>query len=239
MSVTETFTGNSYEVVAWARGQRALLFEQYGSYEGEWLLFAKDDATGDYLIYKDYYGSCSGCDSYQAEDNGEWTRDKALEFAKAYPPFIEIPRDTAKALAENGTLLTVFPANVSTGYGDEMDMPGFSLDATAHIKLEEGLSFSVAEVWAIPNMELRRRAWEAYGVVRFIADAGALFLETEGADSLIVVPSRENEKYLFLKDSSTPRVYLLRVPPEMERVREAKAWTFNLTEQEYAPSIET
>jgi hypothetical protein len=46
-------------------------------------------------------------------------------------------------------------------------------------------------------------------------------------------------RFLLVKDSSTDRRYLLCVPDDMQRVRQAKAWTFNVREEEYAPLIET
>lgn len=252
MSATEVFRGSSYEIVAWARGHEVLLYETYGSYQGEWLLFARDPKTGEYLIYKGSYGSCSGCDSYQAwepgyssydDETGEYTnskitREKAMEFAADYPPFIEIPRATAIALAENGTLESVFPANVNDDYGSEVNVPEFSRDATAHIKLIEGLPFSVEEIWATGNMELRRRAWDAYGVEKFVTDSGMTELHREGEDALVRLAAN-GAIFLLLKDASTPRRYLLRVPPEMTRVREAKAWSFGLNEHEYRPEVET
>jgi hypothetical protein len=33
--------------------------------------------------------------------------------------------------------------------------------------------------------------------------------------------------------------YFLRVPPNMERARQAVAWTFDMDENEYAPEVQT
>lgn len=248
MSVTDTTEtadekiGTGYPIVARARGQRVLLYEQYGSYQGEWLLFARDDGTGMYFIYKDWYGSCSGCDNYEGTFDYSYGGDLARsdsrvqQFIKGYPPFLEIPRETAAALATNGTLESVFPANVRDE-SSEADIPEFCRDASAHIKLEEALAFDMSEIWAIPNLELRRRAWEAYGVDRFVVDSGMTEIDRDGEDALVQRGSQA--AYLYLKDASTPRRYLLRVPPSMQRVRQAKAWTFGLQEAEYAPSVET
>ena len=45
--------------------------------------------------------------------------------------------------------------------------------------------------------------------------------------------------FLQVKDSSTGKRYFLKVPPDMESVQEAKAWTFGLEKEEYNPEIET
>jgi hypothetical protein len=37
----------------------------------------------------------------------------------------------------------------------------------------------------------------------------------------------------------TFRTYFLRVPPETRTARQGVAWTFGMTEQEYAPTVET
>lgn len=50
----------------------------------------------------------------------------------------------------------------------------------------------------------------------------------------IIVPA-----FLQVKDSSSEKVYFIRVPPSMSSVQEAKAWTFGLEKKEYDPEIET
>lgn len=45
--------------------------------------------------------------------------------------------------------------------------------------------------------------------------------------------------FLQVKDSSSGKSYFLKVPHDMESVREAKAWTFGLEKGEYNPEIET
>ncbi len=238
MSETDTLKTTGYPVVAEVRGQHVLLYEQYGSYQGEWLMFAHDPKKQEYYIYKGWYGSCSGCDDYEASMNySNVTRESAMEFAKNYPPFIEIPRETAAELAKNRTLLSAFPANVRTE-SSEVDLERFARDSEAQIKLTEGLEFTPNEIWELPNQELRRRAWESYGVDRFVMDSKMKEIGVDGSDKLVSVESR-NEKYLLLKDASTPRRYLLRVPSNMERCRQAKAWTFGLKEEEYNPLLET
>lgn len=49
----------------------------------------------------------------------------------------------------------------------------------------------------------------------------------------------EKERYVKVKDSSTDREYLLYVPDRCENCKQAIAWTFNLSEKEYNPIMET
>lgn len=234
--MTENFTGNSYEIVAWARDQRPLLFQQFGSYQGEWMMFAKD--AGQYYIYKDFYGSCSSCDSFEAEIgyiDGGVPKDRAIEFAKAYPSFVEIPQATMRRLLEAGTLSKVFPANIRDEFS-EIDLPGFIADATLAAKLEEGIDLTLADVLEAKNQELKQRALKAFGYERFVAEAKMETIDTAGENSLL---RHGDVVFAYVKDASTPRRYLLRVPPGMKTVHEAVAWTFGMRPNEYKPLIET
>jgi hypothetical protein len=245
MSTTETFKGNSYEIVAWARGQEPLLFEQFGSYQGEWLLLSYKD--GEYQIYKDYYGSCSGCDSWEAWDGHDMrdddynlippTREKAMEFAKDYKSFIEIPAATAAKLAKNGTFIKVLPANIRDSYGmEDANIDAWAKDAELIIKLKEGLKITKDDILSCRNQEVKQKALKQFGYEQFVEETGSKELDRTGEDALIDVGG---VIFLSVKDSSTDRRYLLRVPDNMKRVRQAKAWTFNVSEAEYAPLIET
>src|SRR5688572_24122528 len=64
MSMTDSFDGNRYEIVAWARNQKPVYYHEFGGYTGEWLLVATNEAET-YHLYKGWYGSCSGCDAYE------------------------------------------------------------------------------------------------------------------------------------------------------------------------------
>jgi hypothetical protein len=48
-----------------------------------------------------------------------------------------------------------------------------------------------------------------------------------------------NFAFLQVKDSSSRKIYFLRVPSDMQSVQEAKAWTFGLGKEKYHPDIET
>jgi hypothetical protein len=55
----------SYQDALEAAGAKVLQFEQFGSYQGEW--FALVEFNGETGWVNGSYGSCSGCDSFEAE----------------------------------------------------------------------------------------------------------------------------------------------------------------------------
>ncbi len=236
MSQTEKFRGNRYEIIAWANDQRVLIYQEFGSYQGEWVLLALDDDK--YSIYKGSYGSCSGCDSYEAEfdySQEDITKDRAGKFAHDYHAFVEIPRATMRNLLRSGNLPKVFPKNVRDDYS-EFPMEDVIADTTLAAKLEEKEEIKITDILNAKNQELKQRALKEYGYERFVKDADTTVLDTEGNNQLLKCGG---VLFAYVKDSSTERKYLLRVPPNMVRIRQALAWTFNMNEKEYAPLIET
>jgi len=55
----------SYESALEAAGAKILAFEQFGSHQGEW--YALVEYNGERGWVNGSYGSCSGCDSFEAE----------------------------------------------------------------------------------------------------------------------------------------------------------------------------
>ena len=45
--------------------------------------------------------------------------------------------------------------------------------------------------------------------------------------------------FLKVRDSSTHKIYFLKIPPDIQNIKEAKAWTFGLIKEAYKPMIET
>ena len=238
MSQTEVYRGpTGYPMVAGVRGQDVLLFQQFGSYQGEWMMLARTADT--FYVYKDSYGSCSGCDSYEAAGFG-WrddgiSMDAARKFAEDYKPFIEIPRATMRNLVKNGTLGNVLPANIRDTYSD-IDLPSFTNDMALATKLSENMDVTADDILKAPNQELKQKALKQFGYERFVAEVQMVEIDRDGENALL---KKDDIVFAYVKDSSTPRRYLLRVPPTMKRVREAIAWTFNMTEAEYQPLAET
>jgi len=107
---------SNYTIVAQAKGQEVVKYETFGSYQGEWLMISKDKEN--YYIYRDSYGSCSGCDSYEAEFgwNEDITEEHAKLFSANYEPFITIPIEKYEKMKKEGTLIALLPANMIDGY---------------------------------------------------------------------------------------------------------------------------
>ena len=96
------------------------------------------------------------------------------------------------------------------------------------------------------NAELRRIMLEHYGNERYIIDSGAQPIQQDEAGKLwvIMLPGDEALRMVEVVNSTpepdgTSRTYWLRVPPHVRTAKEAVAWTFGLTEEEYEPQIQT
>lgn len=240
MSGTETLTRvpTNYSDVAALRGQTVLLYQQFGSYQGEWLCFARDKTK--YYIYKGWYGSCSGCDDIQARwDYGNETlSQKELdEWLAEYPAFVDMPRLTAKNLAMAGRLMQTFPRNIREDLSSEVGLDEFVTECELVTKIEEDAGITNDDILAARSQEVRRRAIERKGIVRFMTEVAAIEMEKDDRGDRLMDVS--GNKYLWLQDGSTDREYVLRVPDDTMRVREGKAWSFNISEDDYSPLIET
>lgn len=227
--IEPVFEGSGYPIIAWANGQKLIHYHEFGSYQGEWLMLAKGEA--EYFIYKDWYGSCSSCDSYQSENPR--TLSEAKKFAEDYRPFIEIPISTMRNLLETVSLAKVFPANIR---GGEVDVDEFVADAAIAAKLTENMQITAADIIACKNQEIKQEALRQFGYDNFVRDAGMEELDREGEDALL---RKDGIVFAHVKDASTPRRYLLRVPPNMTTIKDAIAWTFGMTAAEYRPLAET
>lgn len=234
MSETETLPDHrSYEVVALGRGETPIHFEQFGSYQGEWLLVGR--GTDGFSIYRGHYGSCSGCDSYEADTPG--TMEAARKFAADYEPFLVIPFATMRNLCAERTLKEVMPANFRED--DYSELPAIERvagDIIAAIKLDREWPLTVDDIAGAQNQEVRSRALRLFGAERWVREVGGTVVHKDEAGELVAAGDMT---FVHVKDSSTDRRYLLRVPPTMKRVREALAWTFGLTEEQYRPTVET
>src|SRR6266566_2398477 len=228
--MTETFKGQSYEIVAWARDQRVMYYRSFGGYQGEWLLLSKGER--DYFLYKGSYGSCSGCDSWEAWGNSEPTKEQAQEFVKDYPSFAEVPIATMQNLALNRTIEKILPANMRGDF-TQVGWEQVAADWSALVRLEESLPVETVDILGCSNQETKRQLLERFGVERFVTESKGTWVERSGEDGLLSVDA--DHRFLWLKDSSTARRYLLRVPPETESVQAGKAWSFNLAPSKYAP----
>lgn len=67
----------TYEGALEAAGAEVLAFGEFGSYQGDWI--AKVRYNGETGWVHGYYGSCSGCDSLQAEFDYDTGDDRVWE----------------------------------------------------------------------------------------------------------------------------------------------------------------
>lgn len=76
-----------YKEALEAAGAKVLQFQEFGSYQGTWL--AEVDYEGKVGWIEGAYGSCSGCDSFEAEfgwddDEKPDYQERLAEFGKGY-----------------------------------------------------------------------------------------------------------------------------------------------------------
>lgn len=231
-----------YSIVPWAHGHEVLIYQEYGSYQGEWLSMAKTDSF--YSLWRGSYGSCSGCDSWEADisysdvDEQKLTRRKSLEFSWIADErsFIEIPFLTMKNLCTSRKLAEIFPAKFHEHWSDLPPVEDIAADCMLVAKLDQGWELTVDDILKAPNAELRQRGLKLFGFERFRDEAHMEIIHKDGPNCLL---SKGNIRMLYLKDSSTDRRYLLGVPSTIARVRQGIAWTFGKEEEDYNPNMET
>lgn len=107
----ETFTSyqmagklNSYHWALLEVGAEVHAFQDFGSYQGDWL--AKVTYKGKTGWIHDYYGSCSGCDNFEDEcDNTSRTKKAwhsfAVKFCKDYLDDIRTYEDVLETCSKN------------------------------------------------------------------------------------------------------------------------------------------
>lgn len=107
-------------------------------------------------------------------------------------------------------------------------------------------TLTARQALAEPNAELRRLMLERIGPERFVREAVPAVLDTDmdrgGMRRLMRVNIEGDEPYVALevRDPSTGRSYLLRVPPDMDSCPRAAAWIAGFDNpDDYAPLIET
>lgn len=238
MSATETLhrVGNYADLICLAHGHRQVLYLELGSYQGDWLLATRK--SGRYFLWRGSYGSCSGCDRIREEFDGPATMDKIREGAKDYETSLEMTREQAMEVAEGRTMLGLLPANFRESSWDEVKdgLPGFARELELAIMAAEGIRPAKEVILEDMNAETQQLLLRAYGAEEWIKDMVGQVVQTDGDNSLL---RAGGQSFAFVKDTSTPRRYLLRVPDNVGSVREAIAWTFGMTVDEYKPLIES
>lgn len=105
---------------------------------------------------------------------------------------------------------------------------------------------SLENIFRQDNAEVRRVLIDRYGIDRYILDSGAEIIQHDRFGTLYRKTQLDDEPIVMVRiTNSSPepdgsfRTYFLRVPPQTRTAREAVAWTFNMTPEEYDPEIET
>ena len=108
-------------------------------------------------------------------------------------------------------------------------------------------SLTASRILRERNAEVRRVMLERYGGYRrLVRDLEAVPVDTDRFGTLYHVRVRGSEPLALVRViNATPdadgrrREYFLRVPPEVPTARDAVAWTFGMTAEEYDPGVET
>jgi hypothetical protein len=145
--------------------------------------------------------------------------------------------------------LNVRPAHVgTTERGAAQRFCALAIERASHMNRLHGAKsgkrpITHFEVTGATNETIRRDYLEHYigGIGGFLADACAIIVHHDDAGKLWILRSSTGQwmSWVEVKCPSTGRKYFLRVPPDMVRAREAVAWTFNVPEADYRPTVQT
>lgn len=69
-----------YKFALEVAGATVHAYEQFGSYQGDWL--AKVTYDGETFWIQDCYGSCSGCDAFEGDLHSEYHENKNVGYEK-------------------------------------------------------------------------------------------------------------------------------------------------------------
>lgn len=114
--------------------------------------------------------------------------------------------------------------------------------------IEQRSSLTAVQVNAERNMEMRRIMIEMLGPEKFLQDTGAKPIQEDEFGSLYKFGGRlgfgDDITMVRVINSTAEsdgsrKVYWLRVPPDVRTAKGAVAWSFNTSEDEYQPVVET
>ncbi|MFF7738286.1 DUF6745 domain-containing protein [Streptomyces sp. NPDC007984] len=151
---------------------------------------------------------------------------------------VELHRDEAGRLDRGDGPALAFPDGFALYAWRGMPVPRDFLTGLADLTPDR--------IRAEENAELRRVMLEFYGYDRFLADSGAEPVHRDETGVLWRIALDDDEDVAMVEVvNSTPEpdgtfhTYWLRVPPSTRTAREGVAWTFGVTEREYAPVRQT
>jgi hypothetical protein len=215
----------------WAQVRDQVSRCAYGSHEASWLSF--------YDTFE--RAGISGCERLRgmgtvARSAGWWWPFAGAVILTERPERLE--RD------DRGRLHS--PTGMAIRYPD-----GFGVYAWHGVRvpaevIERPEMLDVARITNESNAEVRGVMLERYGLERYVRECGARVLDRSDYGTLWRAELPNDEPLVLVEvENSTPepdqsrKRYMIRVPPTIERAREAVSWSFGMGEQEYAPAAES
>jgi hypothetical protein len=203
----------------------------YGQHDANWLAFYK------------YFDIECGLAEETKKLTGLW---KVCKSAGWYLPYENVcfvsERHNSLHLDEQGRLHN--PTGAALAYPD-----GWGVYAVHGVRLPEWIitepeKITIENIQTMNNAEIRRVMIDKFGADRY-AQSGKIIHEDEFG-TLYRLEVTNDEPIVMVKvTNSTPepdgsfKDYYLRVPPETKTAREAVAWTFGMSEQEYQPEYQS
>ncbi|MBX9696274.1 MAG: hypothetical protein K2Z81_28055, partial [Cyanobacteria bacterium] len=112
--------------------------------------------------------------------------------------------------------------------------------------IENPSEITVSQIGSERNVEVRRILIQQYGLEKYLADSGAVVLdsdqygvlykrEQDGEEPMVVVKVTNSTQ----EPGEPPKHYFLRVPPYMRTAKDAVAWTFQMDGSDYTPTVQS
>lgn len=134
----------------------------------------------------------------------------------------------------------------SLTYGDGLECHAWHGTVVPKRIIEQGQTVTVDAIDAEPNAELKRVMISMYGEERYLIDSGAKLVDESAYGCLYRKKFHRSEDLVMVRVvNRTPepdgsyRHYFLRVPPFVDTAKRAVAWTFNISNYDYGPLVET
>jgi len=226
----------SDQVIAQVRAQVSEMFwwlwGMWGSFDAAWLSY--------YDVFDNVLGlqCCKRLAGLKqiAESCGFWWPLEDICVMSERP--MQIHRDASGRLHCDSELAVKYP-------------DGWGVPAWHGVRVPEDMilapqSITVERIEKESNVEVRRVMMERMGYERYILESGATLIHSDEYGALYRKEFGDDEPLVVVHVTNSTaepdghfKKYVLRVPPTMERARQAVAWTFDVPEQDYAPLVET
>ncbi|MCP2329524.1 hypothetical protein HDA40_008031 [Hamadaea flava] len=220
--LTEQFAADADEVGAAAQG--ALLDAILGQHDAAWLAAYGDDSP-----------ELAGL-ARVARSAGWWWAFERIAVLTERPD--QVHRDNLGRLHHAGGPALSYP-------------DGFGMYAWRGMPVPDDVAAQLPELTADrirseSNAEVRRVMLEYFGFDRYLSESEATRVQSDDFGVLWRLDLPGDEPLVMVEvvnatpePDGTRRTYFLRVPPTVRTARAGVAWTFDLTEEQYAPQQQT